>query len=755
MKNKYSKLVVTVLTAVCFMGCQEDGIIYPEANAEVAATYLNLDELSQSTIQVQGVEGSHILKVKSDEKWTLSSSQAWCSPSDTEGFKYSQISLSFSENSWNEPRTAILTFVINETQEEKKVTVEQEASETTFATDVPELQYNIGGGEKSIELQTNAVEWEVEIIDEATNAPATWCSVTPATGKGKTTLKITAGSNATNVLRKAKLVFTAADKSLSVPIIQVEKLDAPVVNLEDNDAFLLSWDEITGVDGYKLKYITSLGENTIDIPSGTISYDLNLIDWNGYVGMISVQLFSYANVGGGAISQMGSEVINVHNLFDDASGNGGEYSEYIITKPRHLRNVNKYLDKHYKQTADIDLANVDFSPICADLVANVYTGNFTGVYDAAKGSIVDANTKRSSEQYKIKNWTLSKGSNSNCGLFANIGTEGIVRNVSIENAVITGKAKVGAIAGSCLGKVISCHTIGSSNISTSATTDTEIHLGGIVGYLTEKGEVSYCSNAATIDGSAGCVGGVVGMVMRDANNAPAISYCINSGNVVCNNKSPLGGVVGSMGGTAGTDPIKVTTCINIGNVSGSQANNQVAGIVGRAVVDTEISQSYNAGSITAAGSAAGIIGRMGGNSATIRDCYNAGSIKSTGTVTNGNSNAAGILATCTVAAAGTMTIENCHNTGNMETANGASQYNGLFHRTDGKISQITMKSCFTLNEGSKSQSNSSDSYISGGSSNYKNLSVSDMKNTSSFTGWDFSTIWKMGSEYPTLQALSK
>ncbi len=79
MKNKYSKLVVTVLTAVCFMGCQEDGIIYPEANAEVAATYLNLDELSQSTIQVQGVEGSHILKVKSDEKWTLSSSQAWCS----------------------------------------------------------------------------------------------------------------------------------------------------------------------------------------------------------------------------------------------------------------------------------------------------------------------------------------------------------------------------------------------------------------------------------------------------------------------------------------------------------------------------------------------------------------------------------------------------------------------------------------------------------------------------------------------------
>ena len=32
-----------------------------------------------------------------------------------------------------------------------------------------------------------------------------------------------------------------------------------------------------------------------------------------------------------------------------------------------------------------------------------------------------------------------------------------------------------------------------------------------------------------------------------------------------------------------------------------------------------------------------------------------------------------------------MTIENCHNVGDMTTANGASFGNGLFHRTDGKI----------------------------------------------------------------------
>lgn len=214
-------------------------------------------------------------------------------------------------------------------------------------------------------------------------------------------------------------------------------------------------------------------------------------------------------------------------------------------------------------------------------------------------------------------------------------------------------------------------------------------------------------------------------------------------------------MVGSIAGAAGNDLIKVTGCANSGEISGTQANNQVGGIVGRATIDTEISQSYNTGSITAMGSASGIIARMGGTNAIVRDCYNTGAIKSTGTATNGNSNAAGIVATCTIAAGGGMTIENCHNVGDMTTANGASFGNGLFHRTDGKISQITMKSCFSLNEDGKSQSSGSDSYISGGSSSYKNLSASEMKNTSSFTNWNFSTVWEMGSEYPTLQGLLK
>jgi len=80
-----------------------------------------------------------------------------------------------------------------------------------------------------------------------------------------------------------ELVFTAADKSLSIPVIQADKLEAPVITLDDHNDFLLSWNEITGVDGYKLKVIADQNENTIDIPSGTASYNLDVIDWKGYV----------------------------------------------------------------------------------------------------------------------------------------------------------------------------------------------------------------------------------------------------------------------------------------------------------------------------------------------------------------------------------------------------------------------------------------------------------------------------------------
>ena len=64
MKNKYRKLAVIMLTAVCFAGCQQEDIVYPEPDAKVAETYLTLNELTQSPLQVPGTRGN--LYIESD-----------------------------------------------------------------------------------------------------------------------------------------------------------------------------------------------------------------------------------------------------------------------------------------------------------------------------------------------------------------------------------------------------------------------------------------------------------------------------------------------------------------------------------------------------------------------------------------------------------------------------------------------------------------------------------------------------------------
>ncbi len=49
--------------------------------------------------------------------------------------------------------------------------------------------------------------------------------------------------------------------------------------------------------------------------------------------MVSIQLFSYANIGGGTVAQMGSEIIEAHNLFDETSGDGEKDLNILSRSP--------------------------------------------------------------------------------------------------------------------------------------------------------------------------------------------------------------------------------------------------------------------------------------------------------------------------------------------------------------------------------------------------------------------------------------
>lgn len=771
-----------ILGAAVVHSCAMDEIVYPEgygdgygnSDMEVAGTYLSLDELKDNPLELQSLAGTYVLKVVSEDKWTLTSSEKWCTPDIKKGFKYTRIALSFVDNPWNEDRSAKLQFTLDETGDSFVLDMTQEAAETKLSVNYDKLTFGLPGGETPIMLSTNATEWSYSVTYEQQDASTEWISndlgegIT--TGKGTKNIKIKAKGNGTGTLRNATIVFTAEDKTVQIPVSQAGEFETPEIVLEDNADFGLTWKDIPGVDGYDLEIAKdetfSDKLQTETIQAGTSTYNLSNLTWNNdYIGKVHIRLTAKMAVEGNVLTQT-SNAVSAHNYFDENSGDGTEANPYRISKPRHLRNVGKFLEAHYLQTADIDLSGIDFEPICSGLnsTTSIYEGDFTGVYDGDGKS--------------IRNMAINKTANSYCGLFARIGKEGIVRKITMNNPSVKGKAIVGGIAGETLGIIEYCNVIAgdSSIIEGSESTANFAYLGGIAGKQLD-GKISHCCNEGiSVKGLSGGLGGIVGnvhafitTVVPNEYTSPVVEYCFNSGEINSDKKTPLGGIVGEVSGgpEAGPDNIvHIQNCHNSGNVHGTQPNNQVGGIAGRTTAAVKINGCSNSGNITAIGSAGGIVGRLGAPKGIkeVRNCFNTGVITSTGNDTqfSQNNNAAGIVATATMPKEATskiITIENCLNLGEMTAKtghiSGICQFVGDKNNPDcdGKFA---MTGSFALNQNNIRQESSSDQYIVTPATAYKNITEEQMKNQATFEGWDFDTVWELtNGKYPTLRSANK
>ena len=138
--------------------------------------------------------------------------------------------------------------------------------------------------------------------------------------------------------------------------------------------------------------------------------------------------------------------------------------------------------------SDIDLSDVEWEPIKS------FNGTFDGKY------------------YTIEKITINAGNKS--GFFAYLEKDGIIRNLTIKNIVITGIDEVGGLAGGNLG------TIENSHISGIVTGSNAV--GGLVGG--NLGTIRNSSAFATVSGND-YVGGFVGL------NMFRIEYCQSSGTV--------------------------------------------------------------------------------------------------------------------------------------------------------------------------------------------------------------------------------
>ncbi len=286
-------------------------------------------------------------------------------------------------------------------------------------------------------------------------------------------------------------------------------------------------------------YSTATPENTLN----TVSFDTVVTDQvrvvftNGsnYVGIVELEVY-----------------------YEDLipSGEGTDASPYAISNEDHLKFMGDHLSSHYVLSNDIHLSDA-WTPIGTNL--NPFQGSLDG------------------QGYSITGLSINAADSDYLGLFGEIGSTGVVKNLTIDGAVLDGNNYVGVLAGSSQGNIDNV-TITNANVSAQDNVGvligkqeqgsiqdshtngvvSGIHsVGGLVG--DSSGFITGSSAAVTVTGTGYYIAGLVGYLQ--SNGSIANSYA--SGNVT--GPSNTGGLVGQNAAST------ITNSFALGNISSGGA----------------------------------------------------------------------------------------------------------------------------------------------------------------------------------------
>lgn len=259
----------------------------------------------------------------------------------------------------------------------------------------------------------------------------------------------------------------------------------------------------------------------------------------------------------------------------------------IIDSVEELQKIGKIypLNGEFELIKDINMSGIDLPPI-----GNNKDNPFEGKFDGKGHRIVGLTINRTSENY--------------VGLFGYVDAKGEIKNLSIENATVSGCSFVGILAGQNHGKVSNCYVEGSVSGYTNASSSTSSSVGVLIGQ--NHGTVSSCHAKGSISGATN----ISSIGILAGQNHGTVSSCHAEGSV--SGYASVGGAVGSNSG-------KISSCY--AEVS-TQGNINVGGLVGES--NNEISNCYATGSVSGVLYSGGLVG--GNYRGTVNYCYSVGSV---------------------------------------------------------------------------------------------------------------------------------
>lgn len=199
-------------------------------------------------------------------------------------------------------------------------------------------------------------------------------------------------------------------------------------------------------------------------------------------------------------------------------GEGTAASPYIIEDALDLDAIRNNLSAHYELKNDIDLGIDPFNTDEGWIPIRQFSGVFYG-----NGKIV-------------KNLFINRPEEDQVGLFGEVSYGGIIQDIFIDNANVTGKSRVGALVGL---HYVSHASHGVYRCGSSGIVNGDFEVGGLVGYMYgHSGHIKHCYSKCKVVGDRHDVAGLVGRTYGTSSygsNYLKVYNCLSFGKVESSN----------------------------------------------------------------------------------------------------------------------------------------------------------------------------------------------------------------------------
>ncbi len=267
-----------------------------------------------------------------------------------------------------------------------------------------------------------------------------------------------------------------------------------------------------------------------------------------------------------------------------SGGGGTQAAPYQIASAADLialgENTGDY-DQHFILTADIDLAGYEFSQ--AVIAPDTDNGDWNDFQGTVFNGVLDGNGHR------ILNLTINGSEQDYVGLIGNLGTDGQLRHIGLENEIVYCRSYCGGLCGFSSGAISHCYSNGLINGN--------YMVGGLLGY--NSGglvEASYAMSAVTVSSSytGGLVGFGYGVITACYSNS-IVTGTWNAGGIIGENRGlieytyALGSVSGNgRGGIAGNNMGEIKYSFCACQIYSEYQINNIGGLVGQNSYDGKI-----------------------------------------------------------------------------------------------------------------------------------------------------------------------